>query len=127
MEAIGNELTPVMDEFGTQTEQCPSLDFSNEDNIQQVIDFAEREAPGTVSYWEFFLRFSAEATTATTASGDCETDIERFMVYVDRGGTMQDVTFAELTDVGTLMRRSPPSVRPNGLLSCLLILMWRNS
>jgi hypothetical protein len=127
MEAIGNELTPVMDEFGTRRNSVRVWISVTRTTSSKSSTSPRGKPPGTVSYWEFFLRFSAEATTATTASGDCETDIERFMVYVDRGGTMQDVTFAELTDVGTLMRRSPPSVRPNGLLSCLLILMWRNS
>jgi hypothetical protein len=103
MEAIGDEMTPISDEFATQVELCPTLDTNVGGNMQDIIAFAEQEAPGTVGFWEFWLRFSAESTTATAASGDCETDIERFMVYVDAGGTMKDLTISELTNVGVVM------------------------
>ncbi|MEX2622463.1 MAG: hypothetical protein WD651_01910 [Acidimicrobiia bacterium] len=46
---------------------------------------------------------AGDAAAGGTASGDCETDISAFQEYVDRGGSMSDLTASEVATVSNLM------------------------
>lgn len=105
-EAFGTELEPAT---ATYTEAsanagCDKLniDASDDATFQAIIEIAQREAPGTVAYWEWIRDLSA-TTQTSAASGDCETDVDALMVFVNRGGTMNDLTLAEVNEVSNVM------------------------
>jgi hypothetical protein len=107
LEEVGTAIEPISDEYdqATQDSNCDDLevDATDEETFQYLIDLAQDEAPGTVPYLEMIRDFAGEGGGGTDASGDCETDIAAFQELVDRGGTMQDLTFAELSTVGNLV------------------------
>lgn len=109
METIGTELeaatagpTAEMDNL-----DCPDPSGTDEETFAAMIDIAEREAPGTVAYFEWIQDFAGDfedgegATDA--ASGDCETDIERMELLIDDNDGMGDMSLAEVTAFGSLM------------------------
>lgn len=109
-EAISVELEGPTDEFTAASEAAGcdelNLDVSDEEAFQLMIDLAEREAPGTVAYFEWIRDFSAsmeEGGTGSLATGDCETDIETMQAIVDDGGTINDLTLQEMGNVGGLV------------------------
>lgn len=108
-EAIGTELeaaTAAFEEASTAG-GCEdiNLDLSDEESFDLIIELAQREAPGTVAYFEWIRDFSASMGegTGAAASGDCETDIEAFQAIVDQGGTMSDLPMAEIGSVSNLI------------------------
>lgn len=100
-EAIGAELEPATATYEQETEGAGcdqiELDVSDEEGFELMIDIAQREAPGTVAYFEWIRDFatSIEEGTGSAASGDCETDIAALQAIVDQGGTMNDLPVAE--------------------------------
>jgi hypothetical protein len=106
VDAIFADLQSVTDEYEAQVDSlsCPSLDpASNEEAFAQMIEIAEREAPGTVGYLRMIEGFATSVGGDTEVSGDCETNIDAFQEYVDAGGTMSDLTMDEFTKVAALM------------------------
>jgi hypothetical protein len=108
-EAIGTELEPATATFEQETAGAGcediDLDLSDEESFELMIELAQQEAPGTVAYFEWIRDFSASfgEGTGSAASGDCETDIDALQVIVDQGGTMSDLTMAEIGTVGGLI------------------------
>ena len=107
LDAMGTKLDSATAEYeqATTSAGCDelSLDLSDEQSFALIIDLAQREAPGTVAYWEWIRDFAGSTATTVAASGDCETDIAAVRVFVDRGGTMRDLTAAELVEFSTLI------------------------
>ncbi len=105
LDALSEQLQPISDSFEAETANCPELDMSSEESIAAMQAMAERDAPGTAAYfaWLASLMASVGDGGGATVSGDCETDIAAMQEYIDRGGTMSDLTMGELTAVSTLM------------------------
>lgn len=106
VDAIFADLQGVTDDYEAQVDSlgCPDLDpASDEEAFAQMIEIAEREAPGTVGYLRMIEGFATSVGGDTAVSGDCETNIAAFQEYVDAGGTMSDLTMEEFTKVAALM------------------------
>ena len=109
METMGTELEAVTEGPTAEMENldCPDPSGTDEENFAAMIDIAEREAPGTVAYFEWIEDFTGdfgdgEGTTGG-ASGDCETDIESMEALIAESDGMGDMTLAEVTEFGSLM------------------------
>jgi hypothetical protein len=104
LEAVFAEIEPISDSFEAETANCPELDMSNEESVAAMQAMAERDAPGTAGYFAWLASFMANVDDGgASVSGDCETDIATLQAFVDRGGTMADLTMSELTEVSNLM------------------------
>lgn len=103
LEVLGTELEPIVQSFEDETADCPDLDLSDEESIAFMRELAERDAPGTAGYFAWIEDLMASVDDDAAVSGDCETDIAALQEYVDQGGTMADLTFGEITAVGSLM------------------------
>ena len=104
LEELTDQLTTSSEGFEEDTAACPDLDASTEESFAIMKEFAQSEAPGTVAYFEFIEGFLDDFGGAVeSASGDCETDIAAFQVFVDRGGSMSDLTASEITTASGLM------------------------
>jgi hypothetical protein len=102
-----------LDEMGTQLEQqtaefettldenCP--DIGLQDSQEALVDFARSEAPGTVAYLQFIVRMMGEPAEGEGVSGDCDTDIAAALAFINRGGTISDLTFAESNQLSALI------------------------
>lgn len=104
MTAMGTELEAVTAGPTADMENlnCPDVDGTDEETFAAMIDIAENEAPGTVGYFEW-IRTLSDSGEGTTASGDCETDIDSLEAIIAEKETMGSLTMGELTEVGTLM------------------------
>lgn len=102
-EALSEDLATATEGFEERTESCPDLDVSTTESFSIIREFAEAEAPGTVAYFTFIEDFVGALESGGNASGDCETDIAAFQEFVDRGGSMADLTAAEVAEASTLM------------------------
>jgi hypothetical protein len=102
-EALSEELATATEGFEERTESCPDLDVSTTESFSIIREFAEEEAPGTVAYFTFIEDFVRALESGGNASGDCETDIAAFQEFVDRGGSMADLTATEVAEASTLM------------------------
>jgi hypothetical protein len=102
-EALSEQLATATEGFEERTESCPDLDVSATESFSIIREFAEEEAPGTVAYFTFIEDFVGALESGGNASGDCETDIAAFQAFVDRGGSMADLTAAEVAEASTLM------------------------
>ena len=102
-EAVSEDLEAATEGFEERTESCPDLDVSTAESFSIIREFAEEEAPGTVAYFTFIEDFVGALESGGNASGDCETDIAAFQEFVDRGGSMADLTAAEVAEAATLI------------------------
>ena len=102
-EALSEELATATEGFEERTESCPDLDVSTTESFSIIREFAEEEAPGTVAYFTFIEDFVRALESGGNASGDCESDIAAFQEFVDRGGSMADLTATEVAEASTLM------------------------
>jgi hypothetical protein len=102
-EAMGEDIEAATVGFEERTEACPDLDLNAAESFSVIREFAEDEAPGTVAYFAFIEDFAASFGGGGSASGDCETDIAAFGEFVDRGGSMSDLTASEVAEASTLM------------------------
>ena len=108
MEVMGTELEAVSAEQTAAMEDlnCPDVAGTDEETFAAMIDIAEREAPGTVPYFQWIQSFSESLGGeggGLTSSGDCETDIESLEGVIAEKESMGALTMSELTEVGTLM------------------------
>jgi alkanesulfonate monooxygenase SsuD/methylene tetrahydromethanopterin reductase-like flavin-dependent oxidoreductase (luciferase family) len=110
-EAITAELQPATDAYEAEIDAqgCDdlNLDVTDEEAFAALIDLAQQEAPGTVAYLEWIRDFAGAVTGdgggGGSVSGDCETDIAAIQEFVDRGGTMSDLTMGEVATVTQLI------------------------
>lgn len=106
MEAMSTELESVIEAPTAEMESldCPDVDASDEEVFAAMIDIAQREAPGTVAYFQWIETFASGGEgSGLSSSGDCETDIEAMEAFIAEKETMGNLTFAELTGFGELM------------------------
>lgn len=108
-ESFSNSFKAESDSFDKETTAAGcdkyNLDGSDERQFQQMEALAKSEAPGTVG----FIKFLNSLTSAATASGggaipsDCDGTIAEIETFIKGGGTMKDLTMAEVTRLGQLM------------------------
>lgn len=106
-EEIGNQFETDSSSFDTELAAAGcdkyNLDPSDENQFEQMAALAAAEAPGTLG----FIRFLGSLASSAADDGeavptDCAgtiAEIEPFLA----NGTMQDLTIAEVTRLGTLM------------------------
>ena len=95
--------------------ECDDLDIDagDDESIEYLIDLARDEAPATVPYFEMVRDFMSSGdgtgdgngtddSDGAQASGECEADIAALQALVDAGGTVQDLSFADLAAVASL-------------------------
>lgn len=109
METMGTELEAVTEGPAAEMESlnCPDPTGSDEETFAAMIEIAEREAPGTVAYFEWIKElagsFGSGDGTSTGSSGDCETDIAAMEAMIAEHDTMADLTFDDIAQFGALM------------------------
>jgi hypothetical protein len=101
LEEIGVLLEEVSLPLEEATANCPDLAMEDEESMQLMIDYARDVAPGTVPYFEWIASFAA--ASGSQASGDCETDIDALMEFVDAGTPMSGLTMSEISTVSGLL------------------------
>lgn len=101
LETMQVELDAASASLNEETASCPELDMDTEESFAAMIDYARNVAPGTVPYLEYAMSFLSEMPTAGT--GDCETDIDSFMEFVNSGTPMNDLTLSEVQTVSGLL------------------------
>ena len=85
---------------------CDRYSLSGTDNTQfeQIASLAAAEAPGTVGFLQYLNSLSSSATdTSEPIPTDCDDTIAAVEEFLARGGSMKDLTMAELTRLGQLM------------------------
>ena len=105
------ETDPALLEFEESIDdlECPDLSDADADEArEELLAIAESEAPGAVAFVEYSMELAASFggtgdTTGGEASGDCEADIAAVQEYIDAGGTMSDLTLADVSAVGSLI------------------------
>ncbi|HUP16240.1 MAG TPA: hypothetical protein VM848_09360 [Acidimicrobiia bacterium] len=103
--AMSTELEPLIEGPTAEMDglNCPDVDATDEEAFAAMIDIAEREAPGTVAYFQWIETFASSEGGEVASSGDCETDIEAMEALIADKETMGSLTFPELTGFGELM------------------------
>ena len=105
-EEVATSLEPATAEYEETLEgtQCNDLevDTTDEESFEYLISIAEDQAPGTVGYFEMIRDIAGIGGSTADVSGDCETDIAALQSIIDQGGTMEDLTLAEITAIGSL-------------------------
>ena len=78
--------------------------MTHTDRIDGIIESHLARLPQAArDYIRFIEDFVGALESGGNASGDCETDIAAFQEFVDRGGSMADLTAAEVAEASTLM------------------------
>ena len=105
MEEMGTELEAATAGPTAEMESlnCPDIDATDEEAFAAMIDIAEREAPGTVAYFQWIETFATSEGSGAGVSGDCETDIAALESLIADKENMGDLTLPELTEFGQLM------------------------
>ena len=107
-DTFGEQFKTESDSFDAETTAAGcdkyNLEGSDEKQIEQMEALAAAEAPGTVG----FIKFPGSlASAATTASGDLPSDCAGTIALIEPfladGKTMQDLTMAQVTQLGQLM------------------------
>ncbi|MEY2583916.1 MAG: hypothetical protein QOE09_3765 [Ilumatobacteraceae bacterium] len=80
-----------------------NLTGSDDKQIEQMTALASVEAPGTVGFIKFLGSLSASATAAGSIPTDCAGTIAAIEPFLAGGKTMQDLTVAQVTQLGPLM------------------------
>lgn len=108
-EELSEELDAVTTDYEAEISDsnCDDLevDASAEESIDYMIELAQREAPGTVAYFEMIRDFTGEfgGESDIVVANDCETDIETLQAIVDEGMTMQDRPGTDIIAIGSLI------------------------
>lgn len=106
LEDMGEAIDEMAQDYDTEISDlgCEDLnvDVDDEEAFEFMVDFARREAPGTVGYMSWIADFAGNAL-GTETSGDCETDIAAVQAIVDQGGTINDLPLTEVASVGQLV------------------------
>jgi hypothetical protein len=107
-EEFGDQFKTESDAFDAETAAAGcnkyNLNGSDEKQFEQMSELAAAEAPGTLGFIKFL---GALSTAATESAGDLPTDcagtIAAIEPFLANGGTMKDLTMAEVTRLGQLM------------------------
>lgn len=112
--AISLEPATVQYEEALEGTQCDELevDTTDEESFEYLISIAKDRAPGTVGYFEMIRDIVGVGGSSADASGDCETDIASLQAIIDQGGTMEDLTLVDITNIGNLATSITSSCSP---------------
>lgn len=108
-EELSESLESITAEYeATVTDaNCDDLEVnaSTEESFDYMIELAQREAPGTVAYFEMIRDFAGDfgGESDIEVANDCETDIETLQSIIDEGVTMQERPVADLASIGALV------------------------
>jgi hypothetical protein len=107
-ETIGDSFKAESDSFDTETRAAGcdkyNLQGSDERQFEQMAALAKSEAPGTLGFIEFLNSLSAAASaTGGSVPADCNGTIAAIEPFVAAGGTMKDLTLAEVTRLSQLL------------------------
>ena len=107
-ESFGESFQAESDAFDAETTAAGcnkyNLNGSDEKQFEQMSELAAAEAPGTIGFIKFLGALSTAATgTASDLPTDCAGSIAAIEPFLAGGGTMQDLTMAEVTKLGQLM------------------------
>jgi hypothetical protein len=107
-EKFGDQFQAESDSFDKETSAAGcdkyNLEGSDEKQFQQMEALAQSEAPGTVGFIKFLNSLTASASgSGGSVPADCNGTIAEIEPFVKGGGTMQDLTLAEVTRLGQLM------------------------
>ncbi len=107
-ESFGDQFKTESDAFDAQTQEAGcnkyNLNGSDEAQFEQMSALAAAEAPGTVGFIKFLGALSSAATaSAGDVPGTCADTIAAIEPTLAGGGTMKDLTMAEVTKLGQLM------------------------
>lgn len=81
-----------------------NLNGSDDRQFEQMVELAAAEAPGTLGFLQFLNSLASSATaTSDPVPSDCAGNIAAVEEFLARGGSMQDLTMAEVTRLGQLM------------------------
>jgi hypothetical protein len=81
-----------------------SLNGSDDRQFEQMAELAAAEAPGTLGYLQFLNSLaSSDTATGEPIPSDCADIIAAIEEFLADGGSMQDLTMAEVTRLGQLM------------------------
>lgn len=112
LETLFGGIDPQMTEFdeGMTAAGCDQYepDVAEEVVWQEMLEIAEREAPGTVGFLEWTREISSSFEEGVTGggeavSGDCDTDTAALIAIAEEGKTMQQMTITEVGIVGGLL------------------------
>jgi hypothetical protein len=107
-EKLGDSFQAESASFNTETSAAGcdkyNLQGTDQKQFEQMAALAQSEAPGTLA----FLKFLNSLSSVATASGgsipsDCNGTIAEIEPFIKAGGTMKDLTMAEVTRLGQLM------------------------
>jgi hypothetical protein len=104
---LGEQFTTESDSFDAELTAAGcnkySLTGSDDKQIEQMAALAAIAAPGTVGFIKFLGSLSASATAAGSIPTDCAGTIAAIEPFLAGGKTMQDLTVAQVTQLGPLM------------------------
>jgi hypothetical protein len=107
-ETFGDTFKTESDAFDADTSAAGcnkyNLNGSDEKQFEQMAELAAAEAPGTLGFIKFLGALSSAATdSAGDIPTDCASTIAAIEPFLANGGTMKDLTMAEVTRIGQLI------------------------
>ena len=107
-EAFGNSFQAKSDSFDKDTSAAGcdkyNLEGTDERQFEQMAALAQSEAPGTVKFLRFLNSLAANATASGgSVPADCKGTIAEIEPFLIDGGSMKDLTIAEVTRVSQLL------------------------
>ena len=107
-EAFGNSFQAESDSFDKDTSAAGcdkyNLEGTDEKQFEQMAALAQSEAPGTVKFLRFLNSLAANATASGgSVPADCKGTIAEIEPFLIGGGSMKDLTIAEVTRVSQLL------------------------
>jgi hypothetical protein len=106
-EKFGETFQTESDSFDKDTSAAGcdkyNLEGSDEKQFEQITALAKSEAPGTVAFLEFLNSLTDSATSGNSLPADCDGTIAELEPFLSGGGTMKDLTIADVTRVGQLL------------------------
>jgi hypothetical protein len=106
-ETFGDTFQAEADSFDTDTSAAGcdkyNLEGSDQKQFEQMAALAQSEAPGTVKFLKFLNSLSDSATSGGSLPADCDGTIAEIEPFLSGGGTMKDLTIADVTRVSQLL------------------------
>jgi hypothetical protein len=107
IQSLGDSFTKQSDDFDAQITAagCDKFNLagSNKQVFNQMAKIAAAEAPGTLGFLDFISSVGDTSTaSAVSIPADCAGVIAALEPIIAKGGTMQDLPFAELSQISPL-------------------------
>ena len=106
-ETMSQSFQTESDTFDAQSSAagCNKYNLTGSDaaQLKQVVELAQKDAPGTVPFLTFLGSLTDSTASADSVPVDCQSDISAIETYLGKGTTMKDLTMTEVTKFGKLM------------------------